>query len=72
MHVSAESNGHARTHTHTHTHTHTQVPLCKMQLELHRCAEVTITEIPKKEEAMPGGGHGRRDGGWGAWECDVM
>ena len=55
-------------------HAHTG-SLYKMQLELHRCAEVTITEIPKKKEAMPGWGHGRRDGGmggWGAWECDVM
>ena len=46
-----------------HAHTGSPAPLYKMQLELHLYAEVTITE---KKEAMPGWGHGRRDGGMGS------
>ena len=49
-----------------HVHTGSPAPLYKMQLELHRYAKVTITEIPKKKEAMPGWGHGRRDWGMGS------
>ena len=52
-----------------HAHTGSPAPLYKMQLELHRYGEVTITEIPKKKEAM---GMEGGMGGWGAWECDVM